>query len=73
MDEKNPFTKRDFNLTEQMILTKENPELAAQLRAEAHFLDAERERLRRRRSLIEFNKLTAAEKVRFIRDGGEVV
>ena len=72
MDEKNPFKKRDFNLTEQMILQKEDPERAAQLRAEAHFLDSERERMRRRRSLSEFNLLSTPEKVAFIRSGGEV-
>jgi hypothetical protein len=71
-DKKNPFTKRDWNLTEQMVLTKEDPEKAKQLQAEAHFLDSERERMRRRRSLSEFNLLSAAEKVQFIRDGGEV-
>ena len=72
MDEKNPFTKRDWNLTQQMILQKEDPERAEQLRAEGHFLDSERERMRRKRSLSEFNLLNATEKVRFIRDGGEV-
>ena len=72
-NEKNPFCKKFFNLTRQMELTRADPEKAAQLQAEAHFIDAEHERLKRQRNLIEFNKLTAAEKVQFIRGGGEVI
>ena len=68
----NPFSKRNWNLTRQMELTKEDPEKAEELRAEAHFLDAEHERLKKRRSLAEFNKLSASEKVLFIRGGGEI-
>ena len=73
MDETNPFAKRTWNLTQQMILTKENPEKAAQMAAEAHFLDSEHERLKTKRSLVEFNKLTAGDKIKFIKNGGVVV
>lgn len=36
---RNPFSKKHFNLTEQALLTKNNPELAKQLKVEAGEID----------------------------------
>ena len=68
----NPFAKQHFNLTEQMIVTREDPTLAKQLEAEAVHLDAELERKQKTRTVAEFNELDKDGKINFIRGGGEV-
>ena len=68
----NPFSKKYYNMTEQMVVTKENPELAKQLKAAAVHLDAELERKQKTRTVAEFNELDKAGKINFIRRGGEV-
>jgi len=68
----NPFTKRHLNLTQQGILYHSDPALYAKLQAQAPQLDAEAERLKRTRTLQEFNQLDTAAKVKFLQSGGEV-
>ena len=69
----NPFSKLFNNLTEQMLIVKQDPGLAKQLQEEAKILDAEYERKKRTRTLGEFNEMTRDGKVQFIQAGGEIV
>ena len=69
---RNPFTKRHFNLTHQAVLHQSDRALHDRLKAAAPAIDAEAERIKRTRSLYEFNQLDAAGKIAFIRNGGEV-
>jgi hypothetical protein len=36
---KNPFTKRDFNLTQQGLIFKEDPKLFEKLKAKVQFIN----------------------------------
>ena len=69
----NPFTKQNFNLTEQMKVTREDPSLADQLKVEALAIDAENDRKTRTRTLDEFNSLSTNQKLEFIKNNGEIV
>ena len=69
----NVFAKKSFNLTEQMRLIRENPELAAQLKTEAAAIDAADERKKKTRTVKEFAALDAEGKIEFIKSGGRVV
>jgi len=71
--DRNPFQKRYFNLTEQGRLYKEDPKRYEKLKAEAVVLDAEEARKQRTRTLNEFNRMDTAQKLAFISKGGEVV
>ena len=71
--QRNPFTKRYFNLTKQGVLHNTNPQLWAELKAAAPAFDAEEHRKEHTRNLYEFNQLEQAQKIQFIRNGGEIV
>jgi len=68
----NPFSRHDFNLTEQMKIARENPSMAEKMRTEAAQLDAEETRKKNTRSLDEFNALSKEQKITFISNNGEV-
>jgi len=68
----NPFSKKFFNLTEQMKIEKSDPDLAQKLKVQAAGLDAEEERKKNTRSLDEFNALSKEQKIAFISSGGVV-
>ena len=69
----NPFSRQDFNLMEQMKIAKSDPGLAEKLREQAAITDAEAARQANTRSLVEFNQLDKAAKIKFIKNGGEVL
>ena len=69
----NPFSRQDFNLMEQMKIAKSDPGLAEKLREQAAIADAEAARQANTRSLVEFNQLDKAAKIKFIKNGGEVL
>jgi len=68
----NPFSRKDFNLTEQMKIARENPSMAEKMRTEAAQLDAEETLKKNTRSLDEFNALSKEQKITFISNNGEV-
>jgi len=68
----NPWAKKTFNLTQQMMIEKADPKLAQKMKQEASELDAEERRKTHTRSLAEFNEMDKDGKINFIRDGGEV-
>jgi hypothetical protein len=69
---RNPWTKKDFNLTEQVTVEKADPVLAGRLKAAAPAIDAEEQRKKYSRNLQEFNEMDTAGKVKFIQNGGEI-
>jgi hypothetical protein len=70
---RNPFCKKDFNLTKQGLIFKEDPKLFEKLKADAVVIDAEEKRKEMTRTVCEFSELDKEQRIAFIRRGGEVV